>query len=121
MSLTDALALIAALVTWAEMSRLKWSFLAVGAVLEGLGIFILVFPDLVPNFRRFSLWLGNHTRSLLAHIHRMLKRPRHIVLTADTGKLGLSGERASLMKAPGETATLEDKIEYLLARIIREQ
>ena len=98
------------------MSPLKVSLLWGGAGFEFVGIILLAFPDLVPYGIRFSQWQRKHIRTLLDQIRWALGRPRNLTIEVGSAvAVDLAG-RASVMKSASATATLEQKVEFLLSR-----
>jgi hypothetical protein len=104
------------LVTWAEMSRFKWWLYLLGPILEGCGIIVILFPDVLPWLLRWWSWLQRHTRTLANGVRRMLGIRHDTRLAAQTGTLTSVGEHARLVIAPGESAPLEDKVRYLMQK-----
>jgi chromosome segregation ATPase len=87
-----------------------------GASFEFLGIILIAFPDISPYLRQFSRRLLTLTRALLDRIHRLLGRPKDLRIEVHSAaELNLAGG-VSLMKSASGTATLEEKVEFLLKR-----
>jgi hypothetical protein len=100
--------------TWADMTPLKWTLCLVGLVLEGLGIVVILFPDVVPGLQRLDQWLRRQGQRVANGVRRVLGLPRVIEATGvviATGNLTLQGRGVVL---PGRNASLEEKVQFLL-------
>lgn len=94
----------------------KAALLIFGAVLEFVGIILIAFPDINPYLVQLSRWLRKHTSALLDRIRRLLGRPKDLRIEVHSAvELNLAG-RASLLKSASGTATLEEKVGFLLTR-----
>jgi len=98
------------------MSAFRFSLLIGGAFFEFAGIILLAFPDLVPYGVRFSQWQRRHAHALLDQIRRVLGRPRNLTIQVGSAGAVVSAGRVSVMKSSSATATLHQKVEFLLAR-----
>jgi hypothetical protein len=95
---------------------MKAALLITGAVLEFVGIILIAFPDLSPYFVQFSRWLRKHIRALSDRVRRLLGCPKDLRIEVHSaGEVNLAG-RVSVMKSASGTATLEEKVEFLLKR-----
>jgi hypothetical protein len=90
-----------------------------GAGFEFLGIIILAAPDLLPYRDPILRWLDRTTASLDRRIRGA--RPLPTVVTPDPVPVNLKGERASLIKRPGASATLQEKVDFLISRDLEAQ
>jgi hypothetical protein len=101
------------LFTWAEMSCFKWWLYLLGPILEGIGIVVILFPDVVPGMQRLDQWLRRHGHRIANRLRRLFRIPQVIeatgIVTA-TGSLTLQGRGVVL---PGQTASLEEKVQFL--------
>lgn len=98
------------------MSTAKAICLVAGALFEFVGIVVMVFPDAFPYALQLSTWLRKHTRAVVDRVRRLLGRPRHITFEASTGGVVTLGGRATLLKGVSGSATLEQKVDFLLRR-----
>jgi hypothetical protein len=101
------------------MSGSRIALLLGGAGFEFLGIIILAAPDLLPYRDPILRWLDRTTALLDRRIRGV--RPLPTVASADSGAIGLRGERPALIKSVGARATLEQKVDFLLGRDLEAQ
>ena len=101
------------------MSGWRIALLWSGAGCEFLGIMILAAPDLLPYRDPILRWLDRSTESLDRRIRGL--RPPPTVVTPDPVAINLRGERGALIKKVGASATLEQKVDFLISRDLEAQ
>lgn len=87
-----------------------------GGVLELAGIILVGSPDLFPWARRLSAGLRRQGGALEARFLALIGRRRDVAVHAGVASAVALGGRVSLLKAPGEAATLEEKVDFLVRR-----
>jgi hypothetical protein len=100
-----------------EVTPAQGALYASGAFVELVGIGLIAAPDLVPGARRLSRWITPRWRTLENRLRRRLRlRPRSVVHTAGAaGTIEMAGS-VSAMKSVDPTATLGEKVDFLLRR-----
>ncbi|SRR5712691_3232557 len=101
------------------MSGWRIALLCGGAGFEFLGIIILAAPDLLPYRDLILRWLDRTTELLDRRIRGV--RPPPTVAAPDAVEIKLTGERASLIKSVGASATWEQKVAFLISRDLEAQ
>jgi hypothetical protein len=87
-----------------------------GAFIEFLGIILVGSPDLFPQARRVSGWIGLGYRRVTNRFWRLIGRPRSKIVS-----LGLAGEVStsgslSAVKVTTSVGTIGQKVDFLLRR-----
>ena len=91
--------------------------LIVGAFFEFAGVVLVAFPDLLPHATRFSAWLRRRTRRIANRLRRLFGlSPKHHVVNVSAAISAEGAMRASGVKGVRADATLEEQVEFLLAR-----
>jgi hypothetical protein len=112
------------------MGQVKAALYFGGAAIEVVGIVLLASPDLFPVGVRFARFVVRQYRRLRAWversrirwwvegvIRRLLRRPRHVTVTGSPAGALVGGVAPRVViGGVGGTATLQEKVEYLLAR-----
>jgi hypothetical protein len=98
------------------MSSASAALYVSGATVEFVGIVLAASPDLVPQGRRLSAWIGARVQRAISRALRLIGRPR-----VKTAHLGLASEvnladSMSAVKSVAPDATLERKVQFLLTR-----
>jgi hypothetical protein len=95
----------------------KTILLVVGALAEFGGILLIAAPDLIPGARRFGRWLDRRWRPIENRIRRALRLPgRSVTVSASAALSAAVAMSATAVVGVSETATLEEKVAFLLRR-----
>jgi hypothetical protein len=106
------------LFTWAEMRRFKWWLYLLGPFLEGFGLVVILFPDVLPWLLRWGSWLQRHTRTLANVARRVLRIPRDMRLADGTASEVAATARGRIVIAPGEKASADEKVKFLMEKYL---
>jgi hypothetical protein len=87
-----------------------------GAFIELVGIILVGSPDLFPQARRVSGWIGLGYRRVTNRFWRLIGRPRSkAVPLGPVGEVSMSGSLSGV-KVMTSVGTVEQKVEFLLRR-----
>ena len=97
-----------------------WIFV-VGVLIEGVAILVFAAPDYVPGLRRFSAWLAPRLRRAERRARNAIRRvlrhpPTPVVHQVSAGGAIAAGLSARGIHGVSPTATLEEKVDFLLRR-----
>jgi hypothetical protein len=95
----------------------KTTLIVVGALAEFGGILLIAAPDLIPGARRFGRWLDRRWKPIENRVRRILGVPgRNVTVSASAAIATAVGMSATAIHGVSETATLEEKVAFLLRR-----
>lgn len=95
---------------------MKQAFYAVGAVFEFIGIVTIAAPDFFPYALRLGAWSRRRILAVIDLLRRLIGKPRHQVIQVGGIASAATVGGASLIKSVNPAATLEERVEFLLAR-----
>ena len=84
-----------------------------GAVLELAGIVLAASPDLVPQGRKLSRWLGAIAQPIVSRVLRLIGRPRAYTVQVGPAEIIVAADSVSIIKSAAADATLEQKVDFL--------
>ena len=101
------------MIEWAQMTPLKWWLYLLGPTLEGLGILVILFPDALPGVTWTGRWLLRLANTLANAVDRFARIVHDIRIAGGTASAVAVTARGRIVIAPGQNATLEEKVKFL--------
>jgi len=101
------------MIEWAQMTPLKCWLYLIGPILEGLGILVILFPDALPGVTWAGRWLLRLANTLANAVDRFARIVHDIRIAGGTASAVAVTARGRIVIAPGQNATLEEKVKFL--------